>query len=93
MCVCVAVPLELQSFTLSNSGVTSLQASWKKPPGDVDSYALTLLRDRCVQWGGVTVTYTHAGRRRECNEAAVSTAWRFTTTAFRRVLLLSCWLV
>ncbi|XP_030575933.1 receptor-type tyrosine-protein phosphatase beta [Archocentrus centrarchus] len=42
------VPMELQVIALSNSGVDSLQASWKKPPGDVDSYTLTLLKDSVV---------------------------------------------
>lgn len=40
--------MALRSITLRSSGVTSLQASWEKPPGDVDSYRLTLLQDRCV---------------------------------------------
>ncbi|XP_023118290.2 receptor-type tyrosine-protein phosphatase beta [Amphiprion ocellaris] len=42
------VPMALRKITLSNSGVGSLQASWEKPPGDVDSYALTLLQDSVV---------------------------------------------
>ncbi|XP_026182331.1 receptor-type tyrosine-protein phosphatase beta-like [Mastacembelus armatus] len=42
------VPMALQSISLSGSGVGSLQASWEKPPGDVDSYTLTLLRDSVV---------------------------------------------
>uniref|UniRef100_A0A3Q0RGW8 protein-tyrosine-phosphatase n=1 Tax=Amphilophus citrinellus TaxID=61819 RepID=A0A3Q0RGW8_AMPCI len=50
------VPMELQVIALSNSGVDSLQASWKKPPGDVDSYTLTLLKDRCVFRETETVT-------------------------------------
>lgn len=45
----VAVPKALRKLTLRSSGVTSLQASWEKPPGDVDSYTLTLLLGRCVQ--------------------------------------------
>lgn len=45
----VAVPMALRSLTLTSSGVTSLQASWEKPPGDVDSYTLALLLGRCVQ--------------------------------------------
>lgn len=40
--------MELHTINLSSSGVDSLLASWEKPPGDVDSYTLTLLRDRCV---------------------------------------------
>ncbi|XP_029901748.1 receptor-type tyrosine-protein phosphatase beta-like isoform X2 [Myripristis murdjan] len=39
------VPMAMHSFTLSSTGVDSLQASWEKPPGDLDSYSLTLLRD------------------------------------------------
>ncbi|AWO98279.1 putative receptor-type tyrosine-protein phosphatase beta [Scophthalmus maximus] len=42
------VPMALRSITLSSSGVDSLQASWEKPPGDVDSYTLTLLHDSVV---------------------------------------------
>ncbi|XP_022067914.2 receptor-type tyrosine-protein phosphatase beta [Acanthochromis polyacanthus] len=42
------VPMAFRKITLSNSGVDSLQASWEKPPGDVDSYALTLLQDSVV---------------------------------------------
>ena len=40
--------MALSTITLSSSGVSNLQASWEKPPGDVDSYTLTLLQDRCV---------------------------------------------
>lgn len=40
--------MALHNIVLSNSGVDGLQASWRKPPGDVDSYTLTLLQDRCV---------------------------------------------
>ncbi|XP_047431012.1 receptor-type tyrosine-protein phosphatase beta [Mugil cephalus] len=39
------VPMALGTINLSSSGVDSLKASWEKPPGDVDSYTLTLLRD------------------------------------------------
>ncbi|XP_058481071.1 receptor-type tyrosine-protein phosphatase beta [Solea solea] len=39
------VPMALRTISLSSSGVDSLQASWEKPPGDVDAYTLTLLRD------------------------------------------------
>ncbi|KAM9327847.1 receptor-type tyrosine-protein phosphatase beta [Pholidichthys leucotaenia] len=42
------VPMALRSITLSTLGVDSLQASWEKPPGDVDSYRLTVLRDSVV---------------------------------------------
>uniref|UniRef100_A0A3Q3J0X5 protein-tyrosine-phosphatase n=1 Tax=Monopterus albus TaxID=43700 RepID=A0A3Q3J0X5_MONAL len=42
------VPMALRAITLSSSGVDSLQASWEKPPGDVDSYSLTLLQGRFV---------------------------------------------
>ncbi|XP_069376043.1 receptor-type tyrosine-protein phosphatase beta isoform X2 [Paralichthys olivaceus] len=42
------VPMALRTITLSSSGVDSLQASWEKPPGDVDSYTLTLLHDSVV---------------------------------------------
>ncbi|XP_029018669.1 receptor-type tyrosine-protein phosphatase beta [Betta splendens] len=38
------VPVALTSIRLSSSRVDSLQASWEKPAGDVDSYALSLLR-------------------------------------------------
>lgn len=40
--------MALSTITLRSSGVSSLQASWEKPLGDVDSYTLTLLQDRCV---------------------------------------------
>ncbi|GAA6227007.1 receptor-type tyrosine-protein phosphatase beta-like [Lates japonicus] len=42
------VPMALSTITLSSSGVDSLQASWEKPLGDVDSYTLTLLHDSTV---------------------------------------------
>ncbi|KAF1372106.1 hypothetical protein PFLUV_G00261460 [Perca fluviatilis] len=42
------VPMALQMITLTCSGVSSLQASWEKPPGDVDSFILTLLQDSVV---------------------------------------------
>ncbi|XP_026217462.1 receptor-type tyrosine-protein phosphatase beta isoform X2 [Anabas testudineus] len=42
------VPMALRTISLRSSGVSSLQASWEKPPGDVDSYTLTLLRDSTV---------------------------------------------
>ncbi|XP_023250105.1 receptor-type tyrosine-protein phosphatase beta-like, partial [Seriola lalandi dorsalis] len=40
--------MALQTITLRSSGVDSLQASWEKPPGGVDSYTLTLLQDSSV---------------------------------------------
>ncbi|KAI3366824.1 hypothetical protein L3Q82_009233, partial [Scortum barcoo] len=42
------VPMALRTITLSSSGVSSLQASWEKPPGDVDSFILTLFQDGVV---------------------------------------------
>ncbi|XP_071358244.1 receptor-type tyrosine-protein phosphatase beta-like [Trachinotus anak] len=42
------VPNALHAINLRSSGVNSLQASWEKPPGDVDSYTLTLLQDSAV---------------------------------------------
>ncbi|XP_028305294.1 receptor-type tyrosine-protein phosphatase beta [Gouania willdenowi] len=42
------VPMALRSITLSTLGVDSLMASWEKPPGDVESYALRLLQDSTV---------------------------------------------
>ncbi|XP_034019808.1 receptor-type tyrosine-protein phosphatase beta-like [Thalassophryne amazonica] len=39
------VPLALRSLSLSSSSSDSLQASWEKPPGDMDSYTLILLQD------------------------------------------------
>uniref|UniRef100_A0A8P4GG41 protein-tyrosine-phosphatase n=1 Tax=Dicentrarchus labrax TaxID=13489 RepID=A0A8P4GG41_DICLA len=42
------VPKAMQAFSLRSSGVSSLRASWEKPPGDVDSYTLTLLQDSVV---------------------------------------------
>lgn len=39
------VPMALRTISLRNSGVDGLQASWEKPPGDVDSFTLTLLQD------------------------------------------------
>nr|XP_046234726.1 receptor-type tyrosine-protein phosphatase beta isoform X2 [Scatophagus argus] len=42
------VPMALRTVTLTSSGVRSLQASWEKPPGDVDSYTLSLLKDSVV---------------------------------------------
>ncbi|KAL7370550.1 hypothetical protein ABVT39_003709 [Epinephelus coioides] len=42
------VPMALRVITLRSSGVNSLQASWEKPPGDVDSFTLTLLQDSVV---------------------------------------------
>ncbi|XP_053271361.1 receptor-type tyrosine-protein phosphatase beta [Pleuronectes platessa] len=51
------VPMALSTITLSSSGVDSLKASWEKPPGDVDSYTLTLLHDSVeVQNLSVSVT-------------------------------------
>lgn len=51
-----SVPMELDAFTLRNMGVNNLEASWTKPPGDVDLYMLTLLQDRCVYKETITVT-------------------------------------
>ncbi|XP_034382394.1 receptor-type tyrosine-protein phosphatase beta [Cyclopterus lumpus] len=42
------VPMALRVITLRSSGVRSLQASWEKPPGDVDLVSLTLLQDSVV---------------------------------------------
>ncbi|XP_068590186.1 receptor-type tyrosine-protein phosphatase beta [Cebidichthys violaceus] len=42
------VPMALRAITLRSSGVNSLQAFWKKPPGDVDSFSLILLQDSVV---------------------------------------------
>ncbi|XP_070847690.1 receptor-type tyrosine-protein phosphatase beta [Chaetodon trifascialis] len=42
------VPMALRTITLRSSGVSSLWASWEKPPGDLDSYRLTLLQDGVV---------------------------------------------
>ncbi|XP_054480416.1 receptor-type tyrosine-protein phosphatase beta [Anoplopoma fimbria] len=42
------VPMALRALTVRSSGVNSLQASWEKPPGDVDSFTLTLLQDSVV---------------------------------------------
>ncbi|KAM3588202.1 uncharacterized protein V6R79_023919 [Siganus canaliculatus] len=42
------VPMALHRLALTSSGVRSLRASWEKPPGDVDSYSLTLLQDSVV---------------------------------------------
>lgn len=42
------VPMPLQKIRLSSSGVDSLQVSWEKPPGDVESFILTLLQDNIV---------------------------------------------
>ncbi|KAM4615531.1 receptor-type tyrosine-protein phosphatase beta isoform 2-T2 [Polymixia lowei] len=41
------VPMALRSITLTSTArrADSLQASWEKPPGDLDSYTLTLLQD------------------------------------------------
>ncbi|CAG5926580.1 unnamed protein product [Menidia menidia] len=44
-------PEALRTIKMRTSGVDSLQASWEKPPGDVDSYSLTLLRDGEVRTG------------------------------------------
>ncbi|XP_037551667.1 receptor-type tyrosine-protein phosphatase beta, partial [Nematolebias whitei] len=38
-------PMALHSINLSSLGVDRLQASWEKPPGDVEAYTLTLLQD------------------------------------------------
>uniref|UniRef100_A0A3Q3W1C4 protein-tyrosine-phosphatase n=1 Tax=Mola mola TaxID=94237 RepID=A0A3Q3W1C4_MOLML len=58
----------LQSVNPSEN-FTSLQASWEKPPGDVDSYMLTLLQDRCVQcWSKIRRKQTNS----EHTPAAVS---------------------
>ncbi|XP_067345749.1 receptor-type tyrosine-protein phosphatase beta isoform X2 [Channa argus] len=42
------VPKELSTISLRSLGVDCLRASWEKPPGDVDSFMLTLLRDSVV---------------------------------------------
>ncbi|XP_056280554.1 receptor-type tyrosine-protein phosphatase beta isoform X2 [Pseudoliparis swirei] len=42
------VPMALRVITLRSSGVRCLQASWEKPPGDVDLVSLTLLQDSVV---------------------------------------------
>ncbi|KAM8907881.1 receptor-type tyrosine-protein phosphatase beta isoform 2-T2 [Spinachia spinachia] len=42
------VPMALRAVTLMSSGVDSLRASWEKPPGDVDSYTMILLRGSLV---------------------------------------------
>ncbi|XP_077357114.1 receptor-type tyrosine-protein phosphatase beta isoform X1 [Festucalex cinctus] len=42
------VPAALSAMTLRSVGVDSLQASWAKPRGDVDSYTLALLKDGFV---------------------------------------------
>ncbi|XP_038161140.1 receptor-type tyrosine-protein phosphatase beta isoform X2 [Cyprinodon tularosa] len=41
-------PMALSTIKLSNTGVSSLQAQWEKPPGDVDCYNLTLLQNSVV---------------------------------------------
>ncbi|XP_017294772.1 receptor-type tyrosine-protein phosphatase beta isoform X2 [Kryptolebias marmoratus] len=38
-------PMALRSINLSAAGAEKLQASWRKPPGDVEAYTLTLLQD------------------------------------------------
>ncbi|XP_057710524.1 receptor-type tyrosine-protein phosphatase beta isoform X2 [Corythoichthys intestinalis] len=42
------VPLALSAITLRGVGVNGLEAAWEKPRGDLDSYALTLLKDSVV---------------------------------------------
>lgn len=42
------VPMPLKTIRLSSAGVDRLQAVWEKPPGDVDSYSLTLLLDSVI---------------------------------------------
>ncbi|XP_012724109.2 receptor-type tyrosine-protein phosphatase beta [Fundulus heteroclitus] len=42
------VPMALDRISLSESGVNGLRATWEKPPGDVDSYNLTLLQNSVV---------------------------------------------
>ncbi|XP_068162666.1 receptor-type tyrosine-protein phosphatase beta [Antennarius striatus] len=39
------VPIALRTVSLRSASVSSLEASWEKPPGDVDAYVMTLLRD------------------------------------------------
>ncbi|XP_056131706.1 receptor-type tyrosine-protein phosphatase beta-like [Lampris incognitus] len=39
------VPMAMHSITLTSTGVDSLQASWERPPGDLDSYTLILFQD------------------------------------------------
>uniref|UniRef100_A0A3B3TNW6 protein-tyrosine-phosphatase n=1 Tax=Poecilia latipinna TaxID=48699 RepID=A0A3B3TNW6_9TELE len=43
-----SVSVEGRTGVLSSSGVDSLQVTWKKPPGDVDSYNLILLQNKYV---------------------------------------------
>uniref|UniRef100_A0A3B3V3C4 protein-tyrosine-phosphatase n=1 Tax=Poecilia latipinna TaxID=48699 RepID=A0A3B3V3C4_9TELE len=43
-----SVSVEGRTGVLSSSGVDSLQVTWKKPPGDVDSYNLILLQNNAV---------------------------------------------
>ncbi|XP_015818255.3 receptor-type tyrosine-protein phosphatase beta [Nothobranchius furzeri] len=42
------VPMALRMLHLSTLGADGLQASWEKPPGDVDEYTLMLLQDSSV---------------------------------------------
>ncbi|KAM6895658.1 receptor-type tyrosine-protein phosphatase beta [Xenentodon cancila] len=42
------VPMALRSINLSSSGIDRLQASWEKPPGDIEWYSLMLLKDGVV---------------------------------------------
>ncbi|XP_033845040.1 receptor-type tyrosine-protein phosphatase beta isoform X2 [Periophthalmus magnuspinnatus] len=39
------VPMPLKKMSLSTAGVDSLQVLWEKPPGDVESYMITLLQN------------------------------------------------
>ncbi|KAM9846095.1 receptor-type tyrosine-protein phosphatase beta [Aulostomus maculatus] len=42
------VPMAIERINLHSSAVDSLQVSWEKPPGEVDSYRVTLLQDGVV---------------------------------------------
>ncbi|XP_020781984.1 receptor-type tyrosine-protein phosphatase beta isoform X1 [Boleophthalmus pectinirostris] len=42
------VPMSLTKMILSSAGVNRLQVLWEKPPGDVESYMLTLQQDSNV---------------------------------------------
>ncbi|XP_077565723.1 receptor-type tyrosine-protein phosphatase beta [Stigmatopora nigra] len=42
------VPVALNAITLRAVGVDGLEATWEKPRGDLDAYALTLLQDSVV---------------------------------------------
>ncbi|XP_028426103.1 receptor-type tyrosine-protein phosphatase beta isoform X2 [Perca flavescens] len=83
------VPMALQAITLTCSGVSSLQASWEKPPGDVDSFILTLLQDSVVVQNysvpvgssSLLVTGLTPGALYRLQAAAVSGGLRSTSTS------------